>query len=132
LSKRSISVKKPAGWKKFFNFKCNFLSWASLDFFPVKVHDQGFQKWYVTSACRAVLSCESVLKTPKYTAKTLQSHSHFTLPPFFTIRKNLSFYKKFLKIYALMLKKISQEHISLTKKNKKIRILTPTPKQQQT
>jgi hypothetical protein len=31
LSKRSISVKKQAGWKKFFNFKCNFLSWASLD-----------------------------------------------------------------------------------------------------
>jgi hypothetical protein len=51
-----------------------------------------------------VVSCESVLKTSKYTAKKLQSRSHFTLPPFFTIRKNLSFYKIFFLIYALMLK----------------------------
>jgi hypothetical protein len=29
-SKRSILVKKPAGWKKFSNFKCNVLSSASL------------------------------------------------------------------------------------------------------
>jgi hypothetical protein len=68
--------------EKILQFQMQF---PQLDFFPVKVHDQGFQKWYVTSACRAVLSCESVLKTPKYTAKNLQSHSHFTLPPFFTI-----------------------------------------------
>jgi hypothetical protein len=54
-------------------------------------------------ACLAVLSCESVFKTPKYTAKKLQSRSHFTLPPFFTIRKNLSFYEIFFVIYALML-----------------------------
>jgi hypothetical protein len=47
-----------------------------------------------------VPACESVLKTPKYTAKKLQSRSHFTLPPFFTIRKNLPFYEKFIKIYA--------------------------------
>jgi hypothetical protein len=46
-------------------------------------------------ACLAVLSCESVFKTPKYTAKKLQSRSHFTLPSFFTIRKNLSFYENF-------------------------------------
>jgi hypothetical protein len=46
----------------------------------------------------AVVSGESVLKTPKYTAKKLQSRSHFTLPPFF------SFYENFLKIYAIMLK----------------------------
>jgi hypothetical protein len=30
LSKCSISVQKPAGWKKFSNVKCNFLSSASL------------------------------------------------------------------------------------------------------
>jgi hypothetical protein len=30
LSKRSISVKKPAGWKKIFNFKCNLLSLGEL------------------------------------------------------------------------------------------------------
>jgi hypothetical protein len=102
LSKCSILVQKPAGWKKFSNFKCNFLSWASLGK-AVKVHDQGFQKCYVTSALWAVVSCESVLKTPKYTAKKLLSRSHFTLPPFFTIRKNLSFSEKFFLIYAIML-----------------------------
>jgi hypothetical protein len=67
LSKRSILVKKPAGSKKFSIFKCNFLSWASLGqagFFPVKVHDQGFQTWYVTLALWPFVACESGLKTP--------------------------------------------------------------------
>jgi hypothetical protein len=40
-----------------------------------------------TSHWRAGPFCESVFKTPKYTAKKLQSRSHFTLPPFFTIKE---------------------------------------------
>jgi hypothetical protein len=36
------------------------------------LHDQTFQMSHVPSACRAVPSCESVLKTPKYTAKKLR------------------------------------------------------------
>jgi hypothetical protein len=70
-------------------------AWARLNFFPVIVHDRGFQKWYVTLACRAVPACESVFKTPKYTAKKLQSRSHFTLPPFSPLGKIFYFMRIF-------------------------------------
>jgi hypothetical protein len=50
------------------------------------------------------VSCESILKTPKYTAKKLQSRSHFPLLPIFSIRKNLLFYENCFLIYASMLK----------------------------
>jgi hypothetical protein len=92
LSKRSISVKKPAGWKKFFHFKCNLLSSANLwkaGFFSSKRPCPGLSNviCHIGVPGRAVPVCESVFKTPKNTAKKLQSCSHFALPPIFSILK---------------------------------------------
>jgi hypothetical protein len=59
------------------------------------------------------------LKTPKKTAKKLQSQSHFALPPIFSIKESTSILVQNSKILFFLLKLIVEKYFLLQKKKKK-------------